>query len=173
MTKYQVDHVKQSPAGPGSLPAGRQVGNRLQPRLTSRKTVDLGYSSSPAMRKPRTKSMVFCRSFGVCLPTMLGGGRMRRLAKSVAETQEQDRGFILLYKICIISSAKTMYKNWNHWPFKEIYYMTAPQNVKPKHLHCPLVASCSDMIGTSLSIKTQHVHVNYIFHLTKHSDVWF
>lgn len=47
-------------------------------------TFVLGYSSSAAMRNPRMKSMVFCRSFGVCLPIRLGGGRMRRLAKSVA-----------------------------------------------------------------------------------------
>lgn len=49
------------------------------------RTTGLSYSSSTAMRKPRMKSMAFCRSCGVCLPIRLGGGRIRRLAKSVAK----------------------------------------------------------------------------------------
>lgn len=43
------------------------------------------------MRKPRMKSMAFCRSCGVCLLTRLGGGRIRRLAKSVAKTKRTKR----------------------------------------------------------------------------------
>lgn len=50
--------------------------------------LSLGYSSSPAMRKPRIKLMAFCRSCDVCLPTKLGGGRMRRLAKRVAKAKD-------------------------------------------------------------------------------------
>lgn len=54
-------------------------------KINSTFMMNLGYSSSPAMRKPRIKSIDFCRSCCVCLPTRLGGGRMRRLAKSVAK----------------------------------------------------------------------------------------
>lgn len=35
--------------------------------------------------------MAFCRSCDVCLPTKLGGGRMRRLAKRVAEMQQSGK----------------------------------------------------------------------------------
>lgn len=64
--------------------------NRLN--TISESNVRLGYSSSPAMRNPRMKSLAFCRSCGVCLPTMFGGGLMRRLANSVATTEIKKQG---------------------------------------------------------------------------------
>lgn len=57
----------------------------------SERNIRLSYSSSPAMRNPRMKSLAFCRSCGVCLPTMFGGGLMRRLANSVATTENETR----------------------------------------------------------------------------------
>lgn len=52
----------------------------------SERNIRPSYSSSPAMRNPRMKSLAFCRSCCVCLPIMFGGGLMRRLANSVAKT---------------------------------------------------------------------------------------
>lgn len=104
MTKYQVNHVTQCSAGPLPLQRGSRVGSQLATRLTAWGTLVLRYSSSPAMRKPRTKSMAFCRSCDVCLPTRLGGGRIRRLAKRVAK--KQDRGNEVMNKNWHIISIK-------------------------------------------------------------------
>lgn len=118
-----------------------------------------------------------------CLPAHHVGRRSDEEARKERcwNTRTGQRGknllqwdsLILLYMYYMISSAKTMYKNWNYWLFIEMYNMTAPQNVKPKHLHCPLVVSCGDMISTSLSIKTQHEHDKIHFSFDKQSDLWF